>query len=165
MPEAKARPASKPDYVLALEASYGPPSQDGFGAAVFFAADPESFDLEALAKEYYQYFVGELWERWGAETWLSPWREAYRRPKNGKHRIEDELRSIEDADAHLQVGLILDVSGDAAKAREALSAAYDAPDVVDVRAYLIGDGDAVSGLLLAGQRRSCGVTLLIALMD
>ena len=64
---------AKPDYVLALEKAYGPSSQEGFGSAVFFEQVEDEDDLEELAKKYYQYFVGELWERWGKEAWMGPW--------------------------------------------------------------------------------------------
>ena len=58
--------------MAALERVYGPASQEAFGSAVFF--DPETGDGEpaelALAK--YRYFVGDLWERFGEQTWLGP---------------------------------------------------------------------------------------------
>jgi len=43
---------SKPDYVLALEKAYGPPSQEGFGGAVFFEVIQIEDDLEEFAQKY-----------------------------------------------------------------------------------------------------------------
>ena len=102
----------KPAYVLALEKAYGPPSQEGFGGAVFFEELKEDTDLEEVAKKYYQYFVGELWERWGEDAWMSPWKEVYARKADAKHDIAKELRGIEDFDASQSVPLVLDIIED-----------------------------------------------------
>ena len=66
---------------------------------------------------------------------------------------------------YMQVDMILDVIKDAEAAREALAGAYDAPGVVDLRAYFIDDREAMSGLLLAGRRRTGEATFLVFLMD
>jgi hypothetical protein len=42
---------TKPDYVLALEKAYGPPSQEGFGGAAFFEVVEMDDDLEELAQK------------------------------------------------------------------------------------------------------------------
>lgn len=157
--------ASKPAYVTALEAAYGAPSQAGFGSAVFFQPGTEGADLEAHAKTYYQHFLGDLWEEWGPEVWLSSWREAYRRPGEGKHEIVTELEDVPDTAFHMQVDVVLHVVEDRERAREALAGAYDAPEVEELRAYLIGDGEAMSGLLLAGRRTNGEATFLVFLMD
>jgi hypothetical protein len=39
-------PATRPAYVIALEAAYGAPSQAGFGSAVFYERTAASDDLE-----------------------------------------------------------------------------------------------------------------------
>ena len=156
---------TKPDYVLALEKAYGPPSQEGFGGAVFFEVVELEDDLEELALKYYQYFVGELWERWGEEVWMGSWKEVFARKSAAKHDIVKELQGIEDGDAVVSVPLILEVSEIAEAAREALSAAYDAPEVNELRVYNTGDGEAMSGLLLAGLREKGEATFLTVLMD
>ena len=51
-------------------------------------------------------------------------------------------------------------------ARAALAAAYDDPAVTDLRVYNLGDGGAMSGLLVAGYRKGTGeATFLVFLMD
>ncbi len=157
--------SEKPAYVVALEKAYGAPSQEGFGSAVFFEQLKEKDDLEEPAKKYYQHFVGELWERWGEEAWMSPWKEAYKRPTKARHDIEAELRGIDDFDTKMQVEMILDNIEDADSARKALAGAYDDPQVAGLRAYNIGDGGAMSGLLLAGRRENGEATFLVFLMD
>jgi hypothetical protein len=156
---------TKPDYVLALEKAYGPPSQEGFGGATFFEVVETDDDLEELAKKYYQHFVGELWERWGEEAWMGPWKEVYARESDAKHDIVKELQGIKDSDAAISVPLIIEVSADVEAAKEALSDAYDAPEVSELRVYNIGDGSAMSGLLVAGRRENGEATFLTVLMD
>jgi hypothetical protein len=85
---------SKPDYVRALEKSYGPPSQGGFGGAVFFEVIDKDDALVELAEKFYQYFVGDLWERWGEEAWMGPWKEIYAREPDTQHDIVKELQGI-----------------------------------------------------------------------
>lgn len=162
----KSKPVGdKPQYVVDLEGPYGPPSQAGFGAAVFFEVAEKDADLEALARTYYQYFVGELWARWGEEAWMGPWKEVYRRKAGAKRDVVKELRGIDDPDASISVPLVLEVMDDPEAAVKALAAAYDDPDVADFRVYTIGDGSAMSGLLLAGQRENGEATFLTVLMD
>ena len=155
----------KPDYVLALEKAYGPPSQEGFGGAVFFEGVKQDDDLEELAQKTYRYFVGDLWERWGEEAWMGPWKEVYARESAAKHDIVKELQGIEDIDAAGSVPLILEVTENAEAARDALSAAYDAPEVNELRVYNTGDGEAMSGLLVAGRRVNGEATFLAVLLD
>jgi hypothetical protein len=162
----KSKPAGdKPQYVVDLEGPYGPPSQEGFGAAVFFEVADASDDLAALALKYYKYFVGDLWARWGEEAWMGPWKEVYTRKKGAKHDVANEVRGIDDPDASISVPLVLETMKDPEAAVKALSAAYDDPDVTDFRVFTIGDGGAMSGLLLAGRRENGEATFLAVLMD
>jgi hypothetical protein len=135
MKEKKSDAISKLDYVRALEKSYVPPNQEGFGGAVFFEVVKLDDDLEDLAQKYYQYFVGDLWERWGEDTWMGPWKEVCVRDGDAKHDIVKELQGIEDPDAHISVPLILEVAENVEAAREVLSTAYDAPEVNELRVY------------------------------
>lgn len=143
-----------------LEAAYGPPSQAGFGSAVFHQALEPAADLVAAAQERYRDFVGELWERWGEAAWMSPWREVYSRPAGATHDIVAELRALDDPDATLSVPMILE--NDPA----ALAAVFDHPSMTELRVFTLGDGQAMSGLLLAGrQAEENQVTCLVFLMD
>lgn len=158
--------ANKPAYVTALEAAYGAPSQTGFGSAVFYepiGADDSLTDA-ALAK--YKHFTGELWERWGEAAWMGPWKEVYARKPGAKPDIVAELRGITDPDAAISAPMILDVVKDAETARVALAAAYDDPAVTELRVFNLGDGGAMSGILVAGRRGATGdATFLVFLLD
>jgi heat shock protein HslJ len=155
----------KPDYIAKLEASYGTPSQSGFGSAVFFEQVVRSEELERTALDKYKYFVGELWERYGEDAWMGPWKQVYTRQTGTKHDIVAELRGIQDSDAALSVPMILDNIEGAEKAREALSTAFDDPSMTELLVYNLGDGGAMSGILVAGRRSNGETTYLVFLSD
>ncbi len=158
--------SAKPAYVADLEAAYGAPSQAGFGSAVFYEplGAEDSMTDAALAK--YKYFTGELWERWGEEAWMAPWKEVYARPAGAKADIVAELRGITDIDARNSAPMILDVVQDAEKANAALAAAFDDPGVTELRVFNLGDGGAMSGILVAGRRAQAGeAVFLVFLLD
>jgi len=155
----------KPPYVTDLEAAYGAPSQAGFGSAVFYEKVDAASDLEKAALTKYKYFVGELWERWGEEAWMGPWKEVYAREDDAKADIVAELNGIGDPEVSMSVPMILDVVENAGAARKALSDAYDDPTVTELRVFTLGDGEAMSGLLVAGKRESDEATFLVFLAD
>jgi hypothetical protein len=158
--------AIAPAWLTALETAYGPPSQAGFGSAVFQAALPETESLESAALAKYRFFVGDLWDRYGEAAWMSPWQLVHARPAGATADIVKELRAITDPAAQLSAPLLLDCLENAEAARAALSAAYDAPAVTELQIFTIGDGAALSGLLIAGRRPAAGeATFLIFLMD
>jgi hypothetical protein len=155
-----------PGYVLQLERAYGPPSQQGFGSAVFHETLGRDQALDAAALAAYRRFVGPLWDRFGEAAWMAPWREVYRRPAGARHDVVAELGRIDDADARNSVPMVLDVVEDAAAARSALSVAFDDPAVTELRVFNLGDGQAMSGLLVAGRRAATGeAVMLVFLMD
>ena len=152
--------SSKSDSVAQLEAAYGAPSQAGFGSAVFHAPLDPATDLTAAAQEKYKYFVGELWDRWGEDAWMGPWREVYSRPAGAVPDIVAELGGIADRDAALSAPMLLD--NDPA----ALAAVFDDPALTDLRVFNLGDGAAMSGLLIAGRHAATNVaTFLVFLLD
>lgn len=156
----------KPECVTALEAAYGAPSQAGLGSAVFFEPLKEGDDLEKAALAKYKYFTGELWERWGEEAWMGPWKEVFARKAGAKPDIVAELRGIADPDAQNSVPMILENIEGADKARAALAAAFDDPAVTELRVFNLGDGSAMSGILVAAQRSATDdATFLVFLLD
>ena len=163
---ARATGSTKPAYVAALEAAYGAPSQAGFGSAVFYEQLKAADDLDKAALANYRFFVGDLWERYGEEAWMGPWKEVYTRAAGVTPDIVAELRGIEDADAAISAPMILDAVQDAEAARAALSAAFDDPAVTELRVFNLGDGGAMSGILVAARRATAGdATFLVFLLD
>ena len=156
----------QPAAVAALQAAYGPPSQAGFGSAVFHAPSPADAPLEQAALAKYRYFVGDQWERFGERAWMGPWRAVYTRPPSAKRDIVAELRAITDRDARQSVEMLLDNVDEADQARAALSVVYDDPAAAELTVYTIGDGDALSGLVIAGCQEETGNdTILVFLFD
>ena len=158
--------AAGPEYVTALEAAYGAPSQAGFGSAVFYEPLKASDDLDQAALAKYKYFVGDLWQRYGEDAWMGPWKMVYTRPADGKRDIVAELRGITDREARMAVENILDNVDDPETAHAALSAAFDDSAVTELAVYDTGDGAAMSGLLVAGRRGDTSeATFLVFLLD
>lgn len=157
---------TKPACVRDLEAAYGPPSQQAFGSAVFYEELGSGAQLEQSALATYRFFVGDLWERFGEEAWMGPWKKVHARTGGGSHDIVAELRAIGDPAASQSVPMLLDAIDGPDRARAALVAAYDDPAATELAVYTIGDGEAMSGLLIAGFRPESGeATFLVFLMD
>lgn len=158
---------SRPACVTALEAAYGAPREGGLGSSVFFVAGPGTMELEELGKAYYQRLVGkEMWDRIGGEQWLRQWGEVYRRGAElAGAGIRAELRGIGDHEARMLADLLLEVAETNEGAREALAQCFEAAAVEDLRIYKMGDGEAISGLLMVGRWENGDTVLLGMLMD
>jgi hypothetical protein len=153
-----------PVYVVELESAYGAPSQAGFGSAVFYEAAIAAVDLEQAALDKYRYFVGDLWERFGEAAWLRTWRLLYTR-SDRRRDIASELLASADRDARQLAPLIVDNGSNAASSRQALAAAFADESVTLLQVYKIGDGAALSGLLIAGWRENGAAIFLVLLLD
>ena len=165
-PVANAATPTLPTYLAGLQAAYGPPSDAGFGSAVFYTAFADDASLEQAALDKYKAFTGEFWQRYGEATWMGPWKEVYVRAPGAPAGIVAELRGIADRDIAISAPLIIDEVDDAAAARAALAAAYDDPAVTELRVFNLGDGAAMAGLLVAGRRgATVDAILLVLLLD
>ncbi|MEZ4769588.1 MAG: hypothetical protein R2844_14300 [Caldilineales bacterium] len=90
----------------------------------------------------------------------------YARPAGAKADIAAELRGITDIDARNSAPMILDVVQDAEQAKAALAAAFDDPAVSELRVFNLGDGGAMSGILVAGRLPDMAdATFLVFLLD
>ncbi|MBW4529685.1 MAG: hypothetical protein KME02_03245 [Aphanothece saxicola GSE-SYN-MK-01-06B] len=146
--------------------SYGVPSQAGFGSAVFEDQLKPDKDLEFLARQYYQHFVGELWEKYGEAAWMSTWKLVYARSPGLQPNIVAELKAIADPQAiQFMPFLLLTDTDDRSKAQQALEAVFNHPQITDLRVYAIGDDAAMPGLLVAGNRSTGETTILVSLLD
>lgn len=155
----------KPVYVSDLENVFGPPSQEAFGGAVFFETE-KAIEIEQAALERYRYFVGDLWEQYGEEAWMGPWKEVYVRAPGAPADIVAEIKGLQDQDAKFSIPLLLEAGQDPEAMQKALSSAFDDPTVTELRVFNIGDGEAMSGLLVAGfRKKSKQATFVIVLMD
>jgi hypothetical protein len=157
--------AGAPAYVAALEDAYGEPSQAGMGSAVFHERLAAGADLEKAAVAKYRHFVGASWERFGEKAWMGPWKQVRAREAGARPDVVAEVGSIADPQAKGSAGVVLDDVERPDAARAALAGAFDDPAVADLRVFNLGDGGAMSGLLVAGRRASGDATFLVFLMD
>jgi hypothetical protein len=157
--------AARPAAVDALEAAFGPPSQAGFGSAVFYDTLAPDVDLEQAARARYQFFAGDLWVRYGADAWLGPWQRVYTRPPAVPGAIVAELRTLADRDAARSASVLLEGVDAPERAQAVLAAAFDDPAVTELAIFTLGDGGAMAGLLVAGQRQDRGAVFLVFLLD
>lgn len=155
---------AKPAYVTALEAAYGAPSQAGMGSAVFFESVKGDDDLARAALAKYRHFVGGLWERFGEKAWMGPWKEVHARKAGSRPDVVAELRGITDRDAAQSAPMLLDVVQGPEKARAALVAAFDDPAVTELRVFNLGDGGAMSGLVIAGRRAAAAEAVFVVFL-
>jgi hypothetical protein len=155
---------SKPSFVLDLESVFGSPSQQAFGSSVFFTTNADiSLDDEALSR--YRYFLGTTWEKLGEQNWLSNWGLVYERKSDAKADIVSELKSISDQNVRLSASLLLENQEDVSAATQALQNAFDHPQLKELKVFKIGDGAAMSGLLIVASIHDQGLLSLILLLD
>jgi hypothetical protein len=150
----------------ALQKIYGGPEVTGMGSSVTEVTLPEAGKLEEIAKQRYQKFCGEIWERFGPENWMSQWAEVYRRPAGQTGKILEELRGLEDHTASMAGSMILDNIDEPEAAHATLSEVFDDPAIDGLSIFRLGDGEAYSGLLIAAERGpGQPATFLTFLMD
>jgi len=159
-------PSAEPAYATQLAAVYGEASQAGFGSAVFFERLKATDDLADAALAKYRHFVGKLWAQYGEAKWMGPWKQVYARKAGITPDIVSELRGIGDPQASASVPMVLDSIENADAARAALAAAYDDADITELTVHNLGDGEAMSGIVVSGRRTTSGeATFLVFLMD
>ena len=157
---------SKPVFVTELEKYFGIPSQAAFGSSVFFIPFAEqSKELQSDALEKYQYFVGESWDRLGAQNWINGWAPVYSREPNSSLGILTELKSLTDRDARQSANLLLENTEDAELSSKALQMAFDSELTTELHIYKIGDCSAMSGILIAAKLQNLGNLILLLLLD
>ena len=159
-------PSSEPEDVRTLIEVFGGPSSSGFGSAVFFKQPATAASsLESSALDTYKAFVGEKWDRFGPDAWRGAWKLLYTRPAESTASILEELNAITDTAARLSADTLLNGHDQPDKARQALQRAFQHEAIRELRIYAIGDGAAMSGLLVAAVRADDQPLTLVFLMD
>ena len=167
---AESQPCQHPGWIQELEQVFGGPSQAAFGTAVFVEllsepmAGTDRGALEQLALAWYQFFCGEAWKKLGPKNWLETWRVVYTRTVDSTS-ITEELANLEDRSARSSGSMMLNGHEDPPKATLALKHAFDAPAMEELQIYGIGDGGAMSGILIAGRRAGGEAAFVTFLLD
>ena len=143
---------------------YGKPSSAGFGSAVFYNTINDT-TLESAALNNYKAFMGGQWNTDSESRWKSTWKRCYERPQGTTPDILTELNNIKDPDAKRSVPLLTELIEQADQGKAALATVFNHPDITKVQVYNIGDGEALSGLLLCGLFAEQVYCSVICLMD
>lgn len=153
------------EFIDALQNVYGKSSNSGFGSAVFYASPKQEKKLAIIAFENYIYFLGEKWNKETESAWMGGWKLVYERNPGTKADILTELGHIKDADAKRSVPLLTELVENAAEGRAALAAAFNHPNLSMLEIFSVGDGEAMSGLMVSGLYADGSVCSVICLMD
>jgi hypothetical protein len=166
MQETEYPTADLTNVVATLQKHFGQSSQAGFGSSVFYSPNtPLSCLLETEALSRYRYFLGTTWEKLGEQNWLSNWGLVYERKSDAKADIVNELKSISDRNVRLSAGLLLENQENISAATQALQNAFDHPQLKELKVFKLGDGAAMSGLLIVASIHDQGLLSLILLLD
>jgi hypothetical protein len=97
---------------------------------------------------------------------MGVWKEVYRRTQNFKGDIINELKAITDLNTRFSVPMFLDGIENPQKAQAALETAFNDSAISELTIHNIGDGGAMSGLIITAFRKTKGdATFVIFLMD
>lgn len=143
---------------------YGKPSSAGFGSAVFYNTLKNN-NLESEALNNYKAFMGGQWNADTESRWKRTWKKCFERPKGTTPDILTELNNIKDPDAKRSVPLLTELIENADQGKLALAAVFNHAEMTKVEVYTVGDGEALSGLLLCGLFTDNNVCSVICLMD
>ncbi len=94
---------------------------------------------------------------------MGPWRLIHARASD--RDVVVELGGLEDPQARSSAEMLLNATEDPVSGQAALSAAFDDPSVQDLLVFSLGDGGAMSGVLVAARRTNSEATFLVFLMD
>jgi len=148
-----------------LEQVFGPANASGFGSAVFREAVNPPIVLDSIALNHFKKFLGKKLTPQTERTWMDGFRRVYSRGKDVKADILRELSSIGDSDAKSSIPLLTELIQNAEQGRSALSGAFNHPDVQDLSAYKLSDGEAMSGIMITATYKNGLACSVIALMD
>jgi|694.fasta_scaffold28502_3 hypothetical protein len=149
-----------------LQSIYGGPEVKGMGSGVLDQPLPAGVPWESAAKQRYQQFCGDIWDRFGPDNWLGQWAEVYRRPEGQSGDIVRELRELKDHPTKLAGSMLLDNIDDPEPAVAALQDVFNHPSVQQLSIFRLGDGEAYSGLMIAAQSKATDrLVTLTLLMD
>lgn len=148
-----------------LEKIYGTANSNAFGSAVFYEAIPESKTLEDMALKHYRNFIGAKWTEETEPVWLSGWKNVYVRNPGKEPDILTELDEIDDPAAKIPVPLLTEIITDVEQGRKILAVVFDHPLVKNLMVNLIGDGEALSGIIITGAFTDDKVCSVVCLMD
>ncbi len=107
-----------------------------------------------------------MWEEYGESAWMSQWKQVYSRPDEVQPDVVAELRAIVDPLAsHFMPIMLMAETDDKDRAQQSLASVFNDPLINELKVFSIGDGAAMSGLLLAGSSATGETTIIVSLLD
>jgi hypothetical protein len=148
-----------------LERVFGKASAAGFGSAVFHGQAKPTETSASIAWEHFKSFLGPKWTPERQKAWEGGWKLLYTRPAAAEGNIMAELGSISDPEGKRAIPLLTELIEDADTAKKALTAAFNHADVRQLSMHHLGDGEAISGIMISALYNDGMACSVIALMD
>lgn len=134
---------------------------------VFYEQVGPDADLEQVALKYYRQYVETVWDETLVNeyhNWMEEWDLLYTRPDDKSGDIVSEFKAVNDIYERILFALKLD-DDESEIAEQKLAAAYDVPEVADLRIYQLSDVDIKTGRLIIGRRTNGETTVVVVVRD
>lgn len=153
--------------ILKLEQMFGGVSHDGAGSSVYRITKEDVGIIDSVAWSHFKQYLGPKYTDTTASQWKKGWAKVYVRDllSDSSHNINTELSRHKDPRVKASVPLLLEFVQPVVKARQALGGVYNRKDIKELAIFVIGDGEAYSGLLIAGRYADGTGCTLIAMAD
>lgn len=162
-----AAPALADSSIVKLEQMFGGISHDAAGSSVYRITKEDGGIIDTVAWSHFKQYLGPKYTDETASQWKKGWAKVYVRDLRGdsSHNINTELSRHKDPRVKASVPLLLEFVQPVVKARQALGGVYNRKDIKELAIFVIGDGEAYSGLLIAGRYEDGTGCTLIAMAD
>lgn len=154
-------------FITALENAFGKASNTGFGSTTLYSFPATALAPELQSLDHYKRFLGAKWLDTPDQTnrWLKPWKQVYVRPVGSPADIINELKQLQDADIKPSIGLLIEFPEQVEQAKIALTNAFNDQNIHHLAIYNLGDGEAMSGIMVTGLYSSGLLLSVLAIMD
>jgi hypothetical protein len=153
--------------IVKLEQVFGGVSQEGAGSSVCRITKEDKGIIDSIAWAQFKQYLGPKYTDATAPHWKKGWEKVYVRNlrSDSSHNINTELNRHKDPRVKASVPLLLEFVQPVVKARQALGGVYNRKDIKELAIFVIGDGEAYAGLLIAGRYKDGTGCTLIAMAD
>lgn len=153
--------------IVALEKMFGGVSHEGAGSSVYPISKEDVGPIDSVAWAKFKAYLGPKYTDASAPYWKKGWEKVYVRKvhPDSSSNINTELSRHKDPRVKASVPLLLEFVQPVVKARQALAGVYNRKDIKELAIFVIGDGEAYSGLLIAGRYKDGTGCTLVAMSD
>jgi hypothetical protein len=153
--------------IFKLEEMFGGVSHDGAGSSVYRITKEDKGIIDSIAWGQFKQYLGSKYTDATASQWKRGWEKVYVRnlKTDSSQNINTELSRHKDSRVKSSVPLLLEFVQPVVKARQALGGVYNRKDIKELAIFIVGDGEAYSGLIIAGRYKDETGCTLIAMAD